>query len=122
LGVSSGVFNWRPLVTQANTTNAVTVVVTDNGTPNLSATQNFSVLVNQLIAPTVTVSAPAGGPLGFSVNGQIGPDYAVQASSNLTGWSTVFITNSPAMPFAWTTNIGISPQQFYRIKTGPPLP
>jgi len=122
LGVSSGVFNWRPLVTQANTTNAVTVVVTDNGTPNLSATQNFSVLVNQLIAPTVTVSAPAGGPLGFSVNGQTGPDYAVQASSNLTGWSTVFITNSPAMPFAWTTNIGISPQQFYRIKTGPPLP
>jgi hypothetical protein len=36
---------------------------------------------------------------------------------------TLFITNSPAMPFAWTdTNPATMPAQFYRIKAGPPLP
>ena len=41
LGASSGVFNWRPLVTQANTTNPVTIVVTDNGAPNLERDSKF---------------------------------------------------------------------------------
>jgi hypothetical protein len=119
---SNGIFNWRPLVTQANTTNPVTVVVTDNGTPGLSATQSFSVVVNPLTVPTVTVPGLMGGQIGFSISGQAGPDYSVQSSSNLTGWNTIFITNSPAMPFTWTTNASALPQQFYRIKVGPPLP
>jgi hypothetical protein len=38
-------------------------------------------------------------------------------------WSTLFITNSPLMPFQWTdTNALTLPVQFYRIKVGPPLP
>jgi autotransporter-associated beta strand protein len=122
IGASSGIFNWRPLVTQANTTNPFTVVVTDNGTPNLSATQSFSVTVNPLTLPTVSVPVLSAGQIGFSVSGQAGPDYAVQASSNLTSWNTVFITNSPAMPFTWSTNAGNRLMHFYRIKTGPPLP
>jgi hypothetical protein len=57
-------------------------------------------------------------------NSIIGPDYAVQGSSNLTGWSTLFITNSPPTnSFRWTdANALIFPAQFYRIKIGPPLP
>jgi len=30
------------------------------------------------------------------------PDDAVQASKNLLDWNTLFITNSPMMPFSWT--------------------
>jgi hypothetical protein len=119
---TNGLLSWRPLVTQANTTNPFSVVVTDNGTPNLSATQSFSVLVNPLTAPTFSAPALTGGQIGFAINGQAGPDYAVQVSSNLTSWNTLFITNSPAMPFTWTTNAGAARSQFYRIKTGPPLP
>jgi len=120
---SNGIFNWRPLVTQANTINPVTVVVTDNGTPNLSATQSFNVTVNPLTLPTITSPVPAAGQIGFSVNGQTGPDYAVQSSTNLASWNTLFIINSPPMPFIWTdTNTGATPAQFYRIKIGPPLP
>jgi hypothetical protein len=46
----------------------------------------------------------------------------VQVSTNLINWSTLFITNSPPMPFQWTdTNAATLPAQFYRIKVGPPL-
>jgi uncharacterized protein (DUF2062 family) len=99
------------------------VVVTDNGTPNLSATQSFSVTVNPLTQPGIATCSWSGGLFSLSVSGQTGPDYAVQASTNLTGWDTVFITNSPPMPFSWTNaGTNASPMQFYRIKTGPPLP
>ena len=118
---NSGIFNWRPQVTQANTTNAMTVVVTDNGTPSLSATQSFKVIVNPIAAPTITTPQVAGGQIGLTVNGQVGPDYAVQGSSNLVHWDTLLITNPTAMPFTWSTNTGTSPQQYYRIQVGPPL-
>jgi hypothetical protein len=122
LGASSGILNWQPLVTQANSTNPFAVVVTASGTPSESATQSFSVTVNPLASPTVTRPVLTNGEIGFSVGGQTGPDYAVESSTNLTNWNTVFITNSPAMPFSWSTNTGTNPIQFYRIQTGPPLP
>jgi hypothetical protein len=57
-------------------------------------------------------------------NGITGPDYAVQASSNLINWNTLFITNAAQVnSFQWTdTNAASAPAQFYRIKVGPPLP
>ncbi|MEY4917512.1 MAG: hypothetical protein RL616_1425 [Verrucomicrobiota bacterium] len=122
LGASNGIFNWRPLVTQADSTNPVRIVVTDNGSPNLSATQNFNVTVNPLTRPALTAPSLPVGQIGFSVSGQAGPDYAVQGSSNLQDWSTLLITNPSAMPFSWTTNPGNLPAQYYRIKVGPPLP
>jgi len=120
---ASGVLAWRPIVTQANTTNLFSVVVTDNGTPNLSATQSFSVIVNPLTLPGIASSTLLGEQFGLAVNGQVGPDYAVQASSNLVDWRTLLITNPAVMPFGWTdTNAPTLPMQFYRIKVGPPLP
>jgi len=96
----------------------------DNGSPNLSATQNFSVTVNPLTLPSVTApSIFPGGQFGLSVNGQIGPDYAVQRSTNFFNWDTLLITNPAAMPFTWkATDTTLLPAQFYRIKIGPPLP
>lgn len=119
---TSGILAWRPLVTQANSTNVFSVIVTDNGTPPMSATQNFSVLVNPITAPTVTTSTLIGGLLDLNITGQIGPDYGIQDSTDLVNWSTVLITNPSVMPFNWSTNVGSSPEQFYRIKVGPPLP
>ncbi len=122
LNTNSGAFSFRPLVTQANSTNAFTLQVSDNGTPSLSATQNFSVVVNPLSMPGISNLSFAGGQFSFSINGQSGPDYAVETSTNLTQWSNVFITNSPALPFTWTDTTTNSPQRFYRVKLGPPLP
>ena len=115
-------FSFRPLVTQANSSNSFTLKVADNGSPSLSATQSFSVIVNPLSAPGIGSISSAGGQFSFNVSGQTGPDYAVETSTNLTKWRNVFITNSPALPFTWTDATTNSPQRFYRIKLGPPLP
>jgi hypothetical protein len=123
LDTNTGAFAWRPLVTQANTTNLFALQVADDGIPGMSATQDFTVTVNPLTVPSAVSLVLNNGQLGFQISGQTGPDYAVQVSSNLFAWSTLFITNSPAMPFSWTdTNPATLPAQFYRIKVGPPLP
>ncbi len=122
LDTNSGVFTWRPLVTQANTTNPVTIEVSDSGMPGLNATQSFNVTVNPLTQPSVT-SSTVGGQLHLTVAGEVGPDYAVQASTNLTGWQTIFTTNSPPTPFNWIDpNTSTFPVRFYRVVAGPPLP
>ena len=122
VNAGNGVLNWRPLVTQADSTNPFSVVVTDNGSPALSATQSFNVVVNPLTLPGVTTPGIVAGQFIFLVNGQAGPDYAVQGSSNLVNWDTLLITNPRTMPFSWNTNVGALPARFYRIKVGPPLP
>jgi len=123
LGASSGIFTWRPLVTQADTTNLVTVKVSDDGSPSLSATQSFSVIVNPLSQPQLTSPVWNGGQFSVTLTGESGPDYAVQASTNLVDWQTVFATNSPAMPLQWADpDSDTFPLRFYRIVVGPPLP
>jgi hypothetical protein len=122
IGSASGILNWRPLVTQAGSTNLFSVVATDNGTPNLSATQNFKVIVNPLTLPNIAAPVVGNGQIGLNVSGQVGPDYAVQSSTNLIDWNTLLITNPISMPFDWSdTNMPSSRMQFYRIKIGPPL-
>jgi hypothetical protein len=123
LNTNTGVFSWRPLVSQANTTNLVTLIVADNGTPSLSATQSFHVTVNPLVLPALDAPLWSNGQFSFLVSGQSGPDYAVQSSSNLLDWTTLLITNSPVMPFIWSgLPSSAAPVQFYRIKAGPTLP
>ncbi len=120
---TNAIFNWRPLVTQANTTNVFMVKVADSGNPSLSTTQGFTVTVNPLTPPSISSAVWSNHQFGLQVSGQPGPDYALQVSTNLADWSTLWITNSPSMPFSWTdTNAAALPAQFYRIKVGPPLP
>jgi beta-galactosidase len=124
LNSTSAAFGWRPQVTNANTTNPITMEVS-SGSPSLSATQSFTITVNPLALPTVSSVGWNNSQLTLQVtNSILGPDYSVQASSNLVNWSTLFITNSPpTTSFQWTdTNVYTSPAQFYRIKIGPPLP
>jgi hypothetical protein len=54
------------------------------------------------------------------VSGDFGPDYIVQASTNLTAWATIFTTNSPVLPFEWTDSVATNyPARFYRVLLGP---
>ncbi len=116
----SGNFSWRPNVAQQNSSNPVKVVVTDNGTPNLSATNFFTINVNPLTQPNVATAANNGSAFTMSVNGQVGPNYTVQVSTDLTGaWSNLYTTNPVAMPFTFTDANGSLPMQFYRIVVGP---
>src|SRR5207247_9322 len=56
---TNGLFTWTPVETQGPGTNTMSVRVSDNGTPSLSATQTFMVTVNEVnSAPTLASIAP----------------------------------------------------------------
>ncbi len=118
-----GLYAWRPQVNDAGKTNVVVIVVSDDGAPILSATNTFSVIVNSLNQPNVSSANFVGGQFTLTVSADVGPDYAVQTSTDLVNWGTLFITNSPPSPFQWS-DPGTSnyPARFYRLKVGPPLP
>jgi len=118
---ATGVFNWRPSVSQAGTTNPVSVKVTDNGTPNLSATNNFNVIVNPVSKPSLGTISFNATQLSVTVNGgTAGPDYVVEFSTNLIDWQTLLTTNSPPQPFTFTDAIVSNVQaKFYRVGLSP---
>ena len=117
---NSGVFTWRPPVAAANSTNPINVIVADNGSPSRSATQSFLVTVNPLNAPVMTLQSSNNGLVRLSVAGDYGPDYTVQATTNLVSWTNVFTTNLPVLPFNWNDPAGTTlPRRFYRAVPGP---
>jgi glucuronoarabinoxylan endo-1,4-beta-xylanase len=125
LNPTSGVFNWRPSVSQANTTNLIQVLALDSDPANLSATNSFSVIVNPLTNPVVS-AAGAGGNVSFgqgqfsmAIAGPQGPDYTLLMSTDLVTWQSIFTTNSPVMPFTFTDPNATNPNQFYQIQIGP---
>jgi uncharacterized repeat protein (TIGR01451 family) len=50
---SNGVISWTPSEAQGPGTNVITTIVTDNGTPPLSTTNSFIVVVNEINTPPV---------------------------------------------------------------------
>jgi hypothetical protein len=117
---SSGVFTWRPTMAQSPSTQTVAVVVSDNGVPIMSATQSFAVTVIQPAFPVLNAVSITSGQFGFWINGNTGPDYTIQASTNLTSWNPVFTSNSPPLPLFWVdTNSFSHPFRFYRAVLGP---
>ena len=120
LNSTNGILNWRPLIAQANTTNLFSMVVTDNGSPSLSATQNFTVTVRPVTIPVAASVAMTNGQFQLLINGAVGPDYTLQASTNLVTWTNLFTTNPAALPFNWSDAAATnSNQRFYRVQLGP---
>ena len=117
-----GLFAWRPTIAQSPSTNSLSVVVTDDGAPPLSATQSFTATVNQ---PTKPTTGSAGwnsstGQFTFSIGGDSGPDYTILVSTNLKTWLPLWTNSSPVPPFIFTdTNTGNGNQRFYRVLLGP---
>ena len=49
-----------------------------------------------------------------------GPDYSVEASTDLVTWTPLFTSNAPALPFLWSdTYTNAFSQRFYRVRLGP---
>jgi hypothetical protein len=120
INTNNGVFNWRPAIAQSPSTQAVAVVVSDNGAPVLTATQSFTVTVIKPALPTLNAASITNGKFGFWMNGDTGPDYTIQVSTNLTSWNPVFTSNSPALPYFWVDTNPVSyPFLFYRVLLGP---
>ena len=119
LNSSNGIFSWRPLVAQANTTNVIHIQVTDNGSPNLSATNCFQVVVNAITNPVLSSLSLSQGQASMTASGPEGPDYTLWTSTNLINWQKLFTTYSPVTPFTLIDTNSTSPARFYRIQIGP---
>jgi uncharacterized repeat protein (TIGR01451 family) len=55
---TNGIVSWTPTAAQAPSTNLLTVVVSDDGSPSLSATQSFTVTVLESNLPPVLLAIP----------------------------------------------------------------
>jgi len=72
------------------------------------------------VQPVLSGPALVGQLFQFTVTGDTGPDYAIQASTNLLDWAVVFSTNSPPLPFTWLDiETNSHPQRYYRVLLGP---
>ncbi|HUA39326.1 MAG TPA: carbohydrate-binding protein [Candidatus Sulfopaludibacter sp.] len=117
---NSGVFTWRPAIAQSPSLQPISVAVSDNGVPVLSATQSFTVTVMQPVHPTLNAALMSNARFEFWINGDTGPDYTIQVSTNLVLWSSLATANSPALPFTWNdTNAVRFNTRFYRVLLGP---
>jgi hypothetical protein len=115
---ASGLFDWTPLPAQPPGTNVVTVRVTDNGTPNLSAARSFKIIV--ALPPQLTgISRLLNGRVALSFLAIAGKTYRVEYKNALDDpfWtalgSDVTATTSA---LTITDNIGANPQRFYRVQ------
>ncbi len=88
---SSGLFSWMPTQGQAPSTNTITVRVTDNGVPSLSATQSFTVTVSQSNVPPVLT------PVG---------NQTIYASNTLTITNMASDANVPAQQLTFSLDPG----------------
>ena len=71
LNSASGVFTWTSTEAQGPGTNLITLAVTDNGSPPLSATQSFTVFVREVnlppaLSPVANLMVHQGTPVSFN--------------------------------------------------------
>jgi autotransporter-associated beta strand protein len=116
----TGVLTWRPLISQAPVVTSLRVVVSDNGSPVMSATQSFWVTVNKPVQPGLGAPGFSNGLFRFSIWGDAGPDYTILGSTNLVNWQPVLTNSSAVPPFVFTDAGTINfTQRFYRVMLGP---
>jgi glucuronoarabinoxylan endo-1,4-beta-xylanase len=119
LNPTNGVFTWRPLVSQAGSTNLIKISVADNGSPGLASTNSFTVTVSPLNRPALTSITANPAQISLSVTGEAGPDYSLLTSTNLSIWQLLQTTNSPALPMTLTITNSHEPKRFFRIQLVP---
>jgi autotransporter-associated beta strand protein len=117
---ADGVFAWHIPIAQAGTTETVTIHVADNGTPSLTDTQSFVVFIASPTPPQLHPVMTNNGTFNLWVEGTVGPDYTIQASTNLAAWIDLLTTNPSATPFLWTdADVTNYTSRFYRVRLGP---
>jgi hypothetical protein len=112
---STGVFSWTPAAAQAGTTNVITVRVTDDGTPTLSDTRSFTVVVTREMK--VTEIEISSGVVTITWDSTPGKNYRVQHSQSLEGdWNNLGgVINADGFSTSTTDNVGSNTRRFYRV-------
>jgi uncharacterized repeat protein (TIGR01451 family) len=120
---TNGIITWTPTRNQSPSTNTITTVVTNSDpfdlvSPNLTATNNFTVIVIPFLLTGPT--RLANGDFQFVFSTSAGVNYTIQYSTNLTDWIPI---SSFTGPGGWFTNqdpnAATSPWRFYRVSFNP---
>jgi hypothetical protein len=113
----SGIINWTPAQTQSPSTNTVVVSVTDNGTPPLSATNQFTVVVKEVnVAPTLpavstqivnelTLLTVTNSATNFNIHSAVTGYALVNPPTNMAVSTGGIITWTPAQAQSPSTNV-----------------
>lgn len=108
IDTAAGIFSWMPTEAQGPSTNLITVRITDSGSPPLSATQNFTVIVLEsnlppVLAPIADRTIHVGTTLTIT-NSATDPDIPANALTfNLSTFNIKTATiNSTNGIFTWT--------------------
>jgi hypothetical protein len=113
----TGAFSWAVTNVPAPGTNAVTVCVTDNGTPPMSDTQTFLVFVEPPLQ-FGSVRPDTSGNITFTFNSWLGESYQLQYKNGLADpqWMSLG-TPVPGTggPLILTDSLTAQPQRFYRL-------
>ena len=117
IGPASGQLSWTP--TNAPATNTLSVIVTDNGIPSLSATQSFTVTVlPPPPRPQLGNVSLGASTFSFSWPSAAGYLYSVQYKTDLTAtdWTTLD-ADQPGTGSSLSLTVGLTnaPQCFYRV-------
>ena len=111
--INAGAINWTPAQTQSPSTNLVVVSVTDNGTPPLSATNSFTVMVTEVnVAPTLpTISTQSVNGLTLFTVANTATNANIHSS--ITGYRLVappsnMVINASGV-ITWTSTLAQSP-------------
>ncbi len=112
---SAGAFIWSPA---SIGTFPITIRVTDNGVPQRSAAETFSVEV--LAAPAIERSVRNGSTLELTWNTRAGQSYAVDYKTNLNAvvWTPLWTTLASGSSLSFTNSTTNAPQGFFRIRAG----
>ena len=78
---SFGLFTWTPAPAQAPSTNTITVLLTDDGTPSLTVATTFTVFVR--LPPVAAIGNFGGGHLTISFDSITGRTYRVDWKEHL---------------------------------------
>jgi len=117
INTNNGIISWTPALAMAGTTNNVTTIVTDNGSPNLSATNTISVVVFPLpVLGSVTLGTN-GVTLAWS--GYTNEQFQVRWATNIVppiAW-TLFpsIITSTTGAFTFTDTNAPFVMKFYQL-------
>ena len=101
---------------QAPSTNAITVRVSDSGSPALDATRSFTVIVR--LPPLAGISNNGSGQVSIGFDTITGRTYRIEWKHNLDDpfWTQLGgtqIANGESLTVL--DNIGTNPQRFYQI-------
>ena len=111
-------FSWTPQADQAPSNHTVTIRVTDNGTPPLSAARTFQVSVHTTVPLEITgIQFTSSQEIAITWNSVAGSTYHLESSDRPTAsaWVRVFdYTATGPMTTAHHT-IGNSSQRYYRV-------